>query len=164
MTRYPARAALLLMVSLIGVATSGCTRLRGHQGYVIDTDLVNSVQPGVDTRESVAKVLGKPSFAGQFEANDWYYVSRETRSYAYNTPRAKDQTVLHVRFDDKGTVVAVDRSGIDKVAAINPYNKTTPTLGRSRSFFEDLFGNIGAVGAGPGAAGGGGQGGGGNGP
>ena len=31
---------------------------------------------------------------------------------------------------------------------VNPTHRTTPTLGRKRSFFEELFGNIGSVGAG----------------
>lgn len=160
MTRTSTRAAMIIAIAAVGLSTGGCTRLRGHQGYVVDADLVNSVQPGVDNRESVARVLGRPSFSGQFESNDWYYLSRDTRYFAYNKPRPRDQVVLHVQFDAKGVVSAVERTGIDKVAAINPYGKTTPTLGRSRSFFQDLFGNIGAVGA---AAPGGQQGGGGNG-
>ena len=31
---------------------------------------------------------------------------------------------------------------------VNPANRTTPTLGRPKSFFDELFGNIGQVGAG----------------
>ncbi len=53
-----------------------------------------------------------------------------------------------------------DRTGLDQVARIDPENDETPTLGKDRSFLEDLFGNIGQVGA---AGVGGGQGGGGGG-
>ena len=59
--------------------------------------------------------------------------------------------MLRVRFDAKGNVVAVDRAGMEKVARVDPEGDKTPTLGRDRSFLEDLFGNVGAVGA-PGAA------------
>ena len=52
-----------------------------------------------------------------------------------------------MRFDPEGNVAAVDRAGMEKVAHISPDGKVTPTLGRDRSFLEDLFGNIGAVGA-----------------
>ena len=44
----------------------------------------------------------------------------------------------------------VDRAGMEQVARLSPDGHKTPTLGRDRSFFEDLFGNIGAVGAVPG--------------
>ena len=37
---------------------------------------------------------------------------------------------------------------MEKVAQISPDGDKTPTLGRERSFLEDLFGNIGQVGAG----------------
>lgn len=151
------RAAALLL--LAGVSASACTPLRGHQGYIVDVDLVNSIQPGVDTRASVQQVLGVPTVAGQFGQGDWYYVARDTRNMSYSQPKPVAQTTLRVRFNDSGTVTAIDRMGLEQVASINPYDKTTPTLGRNRGFFEDLFGNIGTVGAaGAGAPGGGGNG------
>ena len=55
--------------------------------------------------------------------------------------------MLRVRFDANDNVIAVDRTGMEKVARIDPDSDTTPTLGRERSFLEDLFGNVGAVGA-----------------
>ena len=58
-----------------------------------------------------------------------------------------EQLVLRVRFDAAGNVAAVDKAGVEKVARINPEGDKTPTLGKERSFFEDLFGNIGSVGA-----------------
>lgn len=151
---------LVVLIALAGLA-GGCTRLRGHQGYVLDPDLVNSVQKGVDTRSSVARVLGQPTFADQFDKSDWYYVSRDTRYFAYDRPKARAQTVLRIHFDEKGVVSGVERTGLEQVAKIRPFAKTTPTLGRKRSFFQDLFGNIGAVGAPIGGGQGGGPGGGG---
>jgi len=151
----------LLAASLLGVALAGaCAPVRSHQGYIIDADLVNSVQPGVDNRQSVLQTLGHPSFAGQFNQGDWYYLSRDSRNYAFRNPRAKDQITLRISFDAAGTVTAIRRSGVEQIASINPEGKTTPTLGRHRGFFQDLFGNIGTVGA-AGAGGGAGGGGGG---
>lgn len=132
---------------LVALAIAGCAPIRSHQGYVIDADLVASVQPGVDTRASVLQVLGKPSFSSEFNQGEWYYISRDARNYAYNSPRVKDQTTLRISFDAKGVVTAVHRSGIEQVASIRPSSKITPTLGRERGFFEALFGNIGTVGA-----------------
>lgn len=135
------------------VATSGCTRIRGHQGYIVDDQLVQGIQAGVDNRESVEATLGRPTFVGQFDANDWYYVSRQTKQLAFAQPRPTEQTILHVRFDAAGNVAAVNKSGLEKIASINPDGDKTPTLGRERGFFQELFGNIGAVGA-PGMGGG----------
>jgi outer membrane protein assembly factor BamE (lipoprotein component of BamABCDE complex) len=137
-----ATAAVALAASL-----SGCAEIRNHQGYVIDRTLVASVQPGVDNRESVQKTLGDPSFASQFDDTTWYYVSRSTKQFSFGTPKPVNQLTLAVHFDKGGTVTAMDRSGLEQVVSIHPVADKTPTLGRKRSLFQELFGNIGAVGA-----------------
>jgi len=141
------RAGLGAALAGMLTAGAGCSRIVGHQGYLLDNQLAATVQPGVDNKASVQKTLGQPSFTGQFDPNDWYYVSRETRQLAFGTPRPVEQTVLHIRFDPAGNVASVTRSGVDQVASIDPVDDKTPTLGRKRGFFEDVFGNIGRVGA-----------------
>ena len=129
-------------------ALGACTPIQGHSGYIIDADLVNSVQPGVDTRQSVQQVLGRPTFTGQFDRNaDWFYLARSTRNLAFVNPKVSDQVTLKISFAANGTVQSVTRSDETRVASIDPSRKVTPTLGRKKSFFEELFGNIGAVGA-----------------
>ena len=139
--------ALLGAIVLLGL-TAGCARIRDHKGYVVDSTLINTVSPGIDNKESVAKTLGRPSFAGEFD-NDrtWYYVARDTRQIGYRMPVAQNQLVLAVHFDDKGNVASVDRSGMEKIVHITPFGEKTPTLGSKRGFFQELFGNIGRVGS-----------------
>lgn len=150
-TRPGSRLRVLLACGVLAVGA--CTPLRGHSGYIVDAELVNSLQPGVDTRDSVQQTLGKPTFTGQFGSGDWFYLARDTRNYAFQKPRVSDQITLRVAFDATGVVQNVTRSDEARVASIDPSKKVTPTLGRKRSFFSELFGNIGAVGA-PGLAGG----------
>jgi outer membrane protein assembly factor BamE (lipoprotein component of BamABCDE complex) len=128
--------------------SSGCTRLKSHQGYIGDQVLLSSVQPGVDNKESVQASLGRPTFVGQFDQNDWYYYSRDAKQLAFSQPVAKNQYVLKVRFDQAGNVASVSQTGKELISKISPEGDKTPTLGRDTSFFEEIFGNIGAVGAG----------------
>jgi len=144
----------MLAASIALLGTAGCSRISSHQGYVVDPDLVNAVQPGVDNRESVAKTLGQPTLTDQFGTTDWIYISRNSKNLAFNDPQPEAQTTIRVQFDAKGKVRAVTKSGVELAQNITPVGDKTPTLGRKRSFFEDLFGNIGTVGAGPGAGGG----------
>ena len=129
------------------VLLAGCAQMRAHKGVVIDSQLASSVQPGVDNKDSVEKLLGRPSFTGEFTPNDWYYVSRDVYQVAFRNPRVTRQTVLIVSFDQKGNVASVKRTGKELVMNVSPNHRLTPTLGRKRSFFEELFGNIGQVGA-----------------
>ena len=151
MRRPSACLALLAAASVIG----GCAQIRSHQGYVVDSDLVNSVQPGVDNRDSVLKTLGRPSFAAQFGQADWYYYARDSRNYAFRNPHAVGQLTLRISFDPSGTVSTIRKGDLAQIASISPDGHTTPTLGRKRGFFQDLFGNIGTVGAGGSTGGGG---------
>lgn len=138
-----AALAIVAAASFLG----GCNQLKDRQGYMVDDTLVAAIQPGVDNRDSVAATLGRPSFTGQFDQRDWYYVSRSTENLGFQKPRPSEQTVLHVRFDQAGNVAAVNRSGIERVASITPSGDETPTIGNDRGFFEELFGNIGSVGS-----------------
>jgi outer membrane protein assembly factor BamE (lipoprotein component of BamABCDE complex) len=136
---------VLLALALAAPLVGGCTKVRDHQGYVIDRELAAGIQPGVDNRDSVERTLGRPTFTGQFNQNEWYYVSRQTRQLAFQHSRPSDQTVLRVRFDEAGNVTAVENTGLELVQRIDPSGETTPTLGRNRSWFEEIFGNIGAT-------------------
>ena len=139
-------AVLRGATALIGVVLlSACAGTREHRGQVIDKELASGIQVGVDNKDSVQRTLGRPTFTGQFDPNDWYYVARDTATLAFRLPRVTDQTVLHVRFDQAGNVAAVNQTGKELIASINPSDDKTPTLGRKKSFFEELFGNIGTV-------------------
>jgi outer membrane protein assembly factor BamE (lipoprotein component of BamABCDE complex) len=142
------RFVLLASIVIAGGGLSGCAGYRENRGFILDEQLSQAVQVGTDNKTSVEKTLGRPTFTGQFNDNEWYYVSRTTSTFAFRTPRVKEQTVLRIRFDPAGNVAAVERTGKEQIASIDPYGKTTPTLGRKKSFFEEFFGNIGTVGSG----------------
>jgi outer membrane protein assembly factor BamE (lipoprotein component of BamABCDE complex) len=149
------RLVTLAAVLTAGLLVTGCAGYRESRGYILDEQLASAVQVGTDNKTSVERTLGRPTFTGQFGDSEWYYVSRNTSTFAFRNPRVTDQTVLRVRFDAAGNVTGVDRTGEEKIVGIDPYGRTTPTLGRRKSFFEEFFGNIGTVG-GVGAPGGGG--------
>jgi outer membrane protein assembly factor BamE (lipoprotein component of BamABCDE complex) len=144
-------SVLLIAAAL---ATSGCSRIKASQGYLIDETLFTSILPGVDNRESVSRTLGRPTFAAQFDTGSWYYVSRLTGQYAFIAPKTLEQQILIINFDADGNVSKVERRGMEKIARINPEDDKTATLGKSESFFQELFGNVGQVGAAGGPLGG----------
>src|SRR6476469_7092526 len=129
-------SGLTMTTIAAAVLLSGCAQFRQHKGVVLDSQMVSAVQAGIDNKDSVEKALGRPSFVGQFTPNDWYYVSRDENQIAFRNGRVTKETVLHVRFDPKGNVASLQRTGKELVMNIDPTGKKTPTLGRQRSFFE----------------------------
>jgi len=142
------KSAVLKGATLVVSAAmlAGCAiSMRDHRGYVMDQELTQAIQVGTDNKASVEKTLGRPSFSGTFGDTDWYYVARDTQTLAFRDPRVTDQTVIHVRFDQAGNVAAVETTDEKLVANIDPNGDRTPTLGRQKSFFDELFGNIGTI-------------------
>ncbi len=134
-------------LALVLAAASGCTSIQERRGYLADPVLYSGIRAGIDNQRSVEATLGRPTFTSQFGEPTWYYVSSTTGLRPFGSPKIQEQAVMAVRFDPAGNVLAIDRSGLDRVVYLSPETDETPTLGRERSFFEDLFGNIGAVGA-----------------
>lgn len=143
----------LAALVLAGLAVTGCSSIRESRGYIVDNTLLAAVQPGIDNQRSVEATLGRPSFTSQFGQPTWYYVSSTTGRKPFVSPKIQTHQVLAVKFDPAGNVISADRTGIEQVAQISPDGDKTPTLGRERTFLEDLFGNIGTVGQ-PGLGGG----------
>ncbi len=113
---------------------------------MIDQTLAEGIQVGIDNKDSVAKTLGRPTFTGQFDPNDWYYVSRDTTQLAFRDPRvtASDRPSGPVRPSRQCHRGQQDRQGADRPRSIR--RATRPRrLGRKRSFFDELFGNIGTI-------------------
>lgn len=149
MQRGIGRPLMVAGAAAVLLLAGGCSRIRAHQGFLVDQLIVDSVLPGVDNRASVEGALGRPTFVSQFGPERWYYVARDTRALAFASPRPTDQLLVTVQFDGQGNVASIDRNKtLDQVANISPVGDKTPTLGRKRSLLDEIFGNIGAVGAG----------------
>ncbi|MEM6909527.1 MAG: outer membrane protein assembly factor BamE [Pseudomonadota bacterium] len=149
------RRVTALGCAIIGLtALSGCSSIRESRGYVTDQVLLAAIQPGIDNQRSVEGTLGRPTFTSQYGDPTWYYVSSVTGRKPFVRPKIRTHGVLAVKFDQAGNVAGIERSGIEDVVYLQPDGDKTPTLGRERTFLEDLFGNIGQVGGVGGAPGG----------
>jgi len=152
------RPALVAGAALLLLFTGGCSRLREHQGFVLQPLIVESILPGIDNKKSVEGSLGRPTFASQFGPERWYYISRTTRQYAFSNPKPDAQVMYMLDFDKAGNVTGVTNDiTLTQVANLSPSGDKTITAGRKRSLFDEIFGNIGTVGAGGLGGGGAGQ-------
>src|SRR3546814_3670530 len=82
-------AALLTTAMLMG----GCAGEYANRGFMLDDKLVAEVRPGVDNKDSVAEVLGRPTLVSTFDENVWYYISQTERQKAFFRPEITDQEI-----------------------------------------------------------------------
>ena len=139
-----AKRSIAVMIGL-GLALGACSGIRDHKGFVLDQTLAEGIQVGVDNKNSVTRTLGRPTYTGQFDHIECFFVSRDTAQLAFRDPKVVKQDVLRVRFDQAGNVTSVEKTGKELIARVDPSDDKTPTLGRKRSFFDELFGNIGTI-------------------
>jgi len=137
---------IISAVAALGLV-AGCSSIENSRGYLVDQVLVASVQPGIDNRQSLESTLGRPTLTSQYGEPIWYYISSRTEQAPFTTPKIARHSVLAIKFDDAGNVLSAETSGMEQVVRIDPDGNETPTLGIERGLLEDLFGNIGTVGA-----------------
>jgi outer membrane protein assembly factor BamE (lipoprotein component of BamABCDE complex) len=141
--RTPSRlSALLLAAAALGLL-GACSPRIDQRGNLLDPDAVLAVQPGVQTKDQVAQLLGTPSTVATFDDKTWYYISKRTETTSFFRPDITDQQVLVVKFDDFDTVETVKLYGMDDAFEISPVSRVTPTHGQRLTILQQLFGNIG---------------------
>ena len=133
----------LLGCALAAVLLAGCEPIVHQQGHVSDPEALAEIEPGVQTREDVARLLGTPSSVGTFDDARWYYISRRTETTAFYEPDLIDQRVTVIAFDENGLVAEVTSLTLADARAIEPVEEESPTRGRELGVLEQLFGNIG---------------------
>ena len=134
---------MVLGCALAAVLLAGCEPIVHQQGHVRDAAVLAQIEPGVQTREDVARLLGTPSAVGTFDDKRWYYISRRTETEAFYAPELVDQEITEIAFDENGVVAEVTSLSLADARAIEPVEEESPTRGRELSFFEQIFGNIG---------------------
>jgi len=125
------------------MALAACSPQIDQRGNLLDPDAVLAVQPGIQTKEQVAQLLGTPSTIATFNDKTWYYISKRTETTAFFAPDTTDQQVLVIKFNDSNVVENVHLLGMHDAYEIEPVGRTTPTYGQKLTLLQQLFGNIG---------------------
>ena len=125
------------------VVLAGCATTVEQRGNLPPPDEIGQIHPGKTTKDEVAKILGTPSSVGVFDDNSWYYISRRTSQFSFLDPKAVDQQVYIVDFNDQNVVKAVDHKTLKDGQEIAPVARATPAPGRELSFLEQIIGNLG---------------------
>lgn len=126
-----------------GLALGACVPQVSNHGYRLDEAALAQIEPGRTTRDQVLQLLGSPSALTTFDGSVWYYVSQRSERMSFYQEEVVNQDVVSVTFDDLGTVVGIDRHGLEQAHEVSFVDRETPTAGSELSVFEQFIGNIG---------------------
>jgi outer membrane protein assembly factor BamE (lipoprotein component of BamABCDE complex) len=145
------RLGLVRIVALVfaTVVLAGCAQtLKDSHGYVPDQALLDEVKIGIDTQETVSRLLGRPGTEGIIDDRGWYYVKSDYERILWRAPVEVDRQVVAVSFSNTGTVENIERFGLENGQVVVLTRRVSTSNTRGIGFLRQLFSNLGNLDAG----------------
>ncbi|EAQ03443.1 lipoprotein, SmpA/OmlA family protein [Pseudooceanicola batsensis HTCC2597] len=136
------------LAGLAMLSLAACVeRMRAH-GYVPEEEDLQQITVGVDTRDTVAEVLGAPSTSGVTDDSGYFYVRSTFRHLGPTQPKVVEREIVAVTFDDTGTVRNIERYGLEDGRAVVLSRRVTTNDSGGSGILAQLLRNIGNFSAG----------------
>lgn len=135
----------MIATGLALMAMTACTTQYRNHGYAPSDDQLAEVLIGVDTRDTVADVVGPPTAGGVLNDGDYFYVQSRFRFFGPLEPREIEREVVAIRFDPDGVVSNVERFGLEDGRVVALSRRVTQDNVRDTTFIRQLLGSIGRV-------------------
>lgn len=128
---------------LLILAVGACAATFENHGYVpSDTDL-EQIVVGVDTRDTVADAVGRPTSFGVLETGGWYYTQSRWRNFAFKAPKVIDRQLVAITYTDVGVVENIERFTLEDGRVVTLSRRVTDSNVKGISFIRQLLGNFG---------------------
>jgi outer membrane protein assembly factor BamE (lipoprotein component of BamABCDE complex) len=141
--RFASKTVKGMAFALSATLLAGCATLEDRHGYIPDAELLNDVQVGRDTKETVTRILGAPGTEGIVDDRGWYYVRSDYERFLWRAPVEVDREVLAVTFDDADRVANIERFGLQDGRVVALERRVTDSNTQGISFLRQLFSNLG---------------------
>lgn len=130
------------------VGLTACAEIVRNHGYA-PTDLeLEEVIVGVDTRDSLEEVVGRPATSGVLAESAWYYVGSRVSHYGPLKPKEVDRQVVAVSFDGDGVVQNIERFGLERGQVVTLSRRVTKTTKVQSTLVRQILRNFGRIDAG----------------
>jgi len=138
---YIRKAAFGLLILAVGA----CAATFEDHGYVpTDSDL-EQIVVGVDTRDSVADAVGRPTSFGVLETGGWYYTQSRWRHFAFKAPKIIDRQLVAITYNEAGVVDNIERFTLEDGRVVALSRRVTDSNVKGISFIRQLLGNFGKI-------------------
>jgi outer membrane protein assembly factor BamE (lipoprotein component of BamABCDE complex) len=146
-TARGAMARLWLLGGILCLLTACATIVRNH-GYVPDETELALIEVGVDTRDTVAQKIGRPSAQGLLNDVGWFYIQSRFEHFGPREPKEVERQVVAITFSEGGTVDNIGRFGLEDGRVVEISRRVTETNIKGIGFIRQLFSNFGRIRAG----------------
>ena len=138
------RSAVLGLTLLVGSAA--CAPVIDNRGYIFDDRLLQTLDKGSSSMDSVRDSFGSPTTATALNGNTFYYIYSRFVTESYRAPEEVDRKVLAIHFDKENKLRDYALYGLEDGIIVPIVTRTTDTQGKELTILEQLFGNLGRLG------------------
>jgi outer membrane protein assembly factor BamE (lipoprotein component of BamABCDE complex) len=142
-----AQARLWVLGGVLCLLAACATIVRNH-GYVPDETELSLIEVGVDTRETVAEKIGRPTAQGLLNDVGWFYIQSRFEHIGPREPQEVERQVVAITFSEGGTVDNIGRFGLEDGRVVEISRRVTETNIKGIGFIRQLFSNFGRIRAG----------------
>jgi len=129
----------------LAIALTGCVSQERNHGYLPSDAELADIVVGVDSRDTVADLVGSPTTARVLSAGNFYYVGDTVRTTAWRKPEVIERQIVAITFDEAGVVNNITRYGLEDGRVVPLVRRVTETTDGDVSFIRQLFGNVGGI-------------------
>lgn len=124
------------------VAVTACSANYTYHGFVPEDRDLDEIEVGLDTRATVASIIGKPGASGLLAESAWYYVRSEFKHEGPYEPEETDRQVVAISFDEDDVVENIERFGLERGQVVVLSRRVTDSNIEGVGFLRQLFGGI----------------------
>lgn len=139
---------LWFLGGLLCLVATACATIVRYHGYVPDETELALIEVGVDTRETVAGKIGRPTAQGLLNDVGWFYIQSRFEHFGPREPKEVDRQVVAITFSEGGTVDNIGRFGLEDGRVVEISRRVTETNIKGVGFIRQLFSNFGRIRAG----------------
>lgn len=130
------------IVALVGLsALVACTPVYNYHGFIPTDEDLEEIAVGLDTRTTVASIIGKPGTSGLLAESGWYYVRSEFKHDSFRAPEEVTREVVAISFDENDVVENIERFGLERGQVVVLSRRVTDSNIEGLSFLQQLFGS-----------------------
>ena len=126
----------------------GCSPIVENRGYVFDDKVISQIEIEKTNAGQVLELLGTPSTTSTIDGTIWYYIYSRAETTAFYQPSVASRRVITLGFNENSQVAYIKEYGLEDGNLIAFNTNSTPTRGRELTIIQQLFGNLGRLGAG----------------
>ena len=136
------------IISFAALTVICCSPIIENRGYVFDDKLISQSEVGKTNAGQVLQILGTPSTTSTIDATTWYYIYSKAETKAFYQPNVANRRIITLGFNENSQVDYIKEYGLEDGNVIAFNTNATPTRGRELTILQQLFGNLGRLGAG----------------